>query len=267
MLRGAYHFARPDSSSGDALTEARYFVSRTGTDLTGQLPPALDLEDSGGLSAAALVTWAKTFLGEVERLTGRVPAIYTGPSFWTSHTGNSTAFSRYPLWLAQYTSGSPTVPGGWSSYTFWQNTSSFTVSGVSGAVDHNFFNGSLDQLRALAAGTGGGGGSTNPHTPTEVCGAGFGVIDQAALGSAGDVYLLWNATTKNNCVVTLKKTSVGTASAVSAYLEVDGKARVTDSGSFAYYAGPVKAAADNTCIRWGGSVGTTKYDSPREHCG
>ncbi|MFD0823525.1 M23 family metallopeptidase, partial [Micromonospora zhanjiangensis] len=25
------------------------------------------------------------------------------------------------------------------------------------------------------------GGSTNPHTPTEVCGAGFGVIDQAAL--------------------------------------------------------------------------------------
>jgi len=264
LLRGAYHFARPDSSAGDAVAEARYFVSVIGKSLTGQLPPALDLEDSGGLSSSALITWAKAFLAEVERLTGRVPAIYTGPSFWRSQMANSTSFSRYPLWIAHYTTGSPSIPGGWSTYTFWQHTSSFRVAGVTGDVDHNLFSGTLAQLRQLAAGS---GGTTNPHTPTEVCGDGYNVIDQAALGGAGTVYLLYNAGNGKNCVTTIKQTSIGTASATSAFLQVQGETQVTDSGSFAYYAGPVIAAADNTCVKWGGSVGSTSYTSPFEHCG
>jgi len=261
LLRGAYHFARPDSSSGDAVAEARYFVGVTGTSLTGQLPPALDIEDSGGLSASALVTWTKAFLDEVERLTGRVPVIYTGPSFWQTYTGNSTAFARYPLWIAHYVS-SPTIPGGWTAYTFWQNTSSYTVSGITGAVDHDYFNGTLAQLRALA-----GASPTNPYTATQVCGDGYTVIDQAALGGDGTVYLLYNSGTADNCVVTLKATSLGTATAASAYLEVEGKTRVTDSGSYSYYAGPVRATADNTCVKWGGSAAGSTYDSPFEHCG
>jgi GH25 family lysozyme M1 (1,4-beta-N-acetylmuramidase) len=260
LLRGAYHFARPDSSAGDAVAEARYFVSVTGTSLAGQLPPTLDIEASGGLSASALVAWAKAFLAEVERLTGRVPVIYTGPAFWRSSMGDSREFHRHPLWIAQYTTGAPSIPGGWPAYTFWQNTSSFRVAGITGNVDHNFFPGTMAQLQALAAGT------ANPHTPTEVCGAGYEVIDQAALGSAGTVYLLYNATKADNCVATIKATSIGTASPTSAYLEVQGKARVTDSGSFAYYAGPVRASAPSTCVKWGGSVGTATYDSPFEHC-
>ena len=108
------------------------------------------------------------------------------------------------------------------------------------------------------------GGSANPHTPTEVCGAGYDVIDQAPLGSAGSVYLLYNADKGDNCVVTIKAST--TIQATSAYLEVQGRTRVTDSGSFAFYAGPVRASAPNTCVKWGGSVGTAKYDSPFEHC-
>ena len=110
-------------------------------------------------------------------------------------------------------------------------------------------------------------GTTNPHTPTEVCGDGYEVIDQDALGSAGTVYLLYNTANGKNCVTTIKQTSIGTASAASAFLQVQGKTQVTDSGSFAYYAGPVSAAADNTCVKWGGSVGSTSYTSPFEHCG
>jgi len=233
----------------------------TGTSLAGHLPPALDLEASGGLSTSALVAWAKAFLREVERLTGRVPVIYTGPSFWRSAMGDSREFHRHPLWIAQYSAGGPSGTGGWPAYTFWQNTSSFRVAGITGNVDHNYFPGTLAQLQALAAGT------ANPNTPTGVCGTGYDVIDQAALGTAGTVYLLYNATNAGNCVVTIKHTSVGTASPTAAYLEVQGRARVTDSGSFAYYAGPVRATADNTCVKWGGSVGTTTYDSPFEHCG
>ncbi|MFB4263323.1 N-acetylmuramoyl-L-alanine amidase [Nonomuraea sp. GTA35] len=115
--------------------------------------------------------------------------------------------------------------------------------------------------------TGGSGGPTNPHTPESVCGSGYKVIDSAALGTAGTVHLLYNSANGNNCVATIKKTSIGTATAISAYLEVQGKARVTDSGSFAYYAGPVRAAAAGKCVKWGGKAGSAVYDSPFEHCG
>ena len=113
---------------------------------------------------------------------------------------------------------------------------------------------------------------TNPYTPRGVCGTAFAIIDQAPLKSAdgtllGRVFLLYNSTTSKNCTVTLKTTDVGVKTATSAYLEVEGAARVTDSGSFQYYAGPVKDKADATCVQWGGSVGGVAYDSPVEHCG
>ncbi|GAA0540155.1 peptidase M23 [Saccharopolyspora subtropica] len=108
--------------------------------------------------------------------------------------------------------------------------------------------------------------SGNPYTPTEVCGSGYQVIDSAGLSGAGTVYLLYNSSNRYNCVVTLKATSLGTASPTSAFLEVQGKTRVTDTGNFTYYAGPVRQAAGATCVKWGGSVGSKSYTSPFEHC-
>ncbi|MGW0191897.1 M23 family metallopeptidase [Nonomuraea sp. NPDC003201] len=106
----------------------------------------------------------------------------------------------------------------------------------------------------------------NPHTPTEVCGSGYDVIDSATLGSDGAVYLLYNSSNGNNCVTTLKYKNVGTATATTAYLEVAGSTRKTDSGNFAYYAGPVVASAAGKCVKWGGKAGASTYDSPLEHC-
>lgn len=112
-----------------------------------------------------------------------------------------------------------------------------------------------------------GGGSGNPYTAKEVCGSGYAVIDSHALGNAGKVYLLYNSGSKRNCVVTLKSTSLGKASATSAHLQVQGGTKATDSGKFAYYAGPVSRAAAAKCVRWGGSAGSASYTSPYEHCG
>ncbi|WP_248960712.1 N-acetylmuramoyl-L-alanine amidase [Sphaerisporangium perillae] len=112
-----------------------------------------------------------------------------------------------------------------------------------------------------------GSTSGNPYTPEQVCGSGYSVIDSAALGSSGTVYLLYNTDTGYNCVATIKSTSLGTASAASAYLEVQGSTRITDSGNFAYYAGPVRASAADKCVKWGGKAGTSTYDSAFEHCG
>ena len=163
IYRGAYHFARPSTAAGSAVKQADYFVSRVGSfQGAGILPPVLDLEATGGLGVTALRTWTQAWLTRVEQLTGRVPILYFSPSFWETNLGNSKAFTRYPLWIAHYTTGSPRVPGGWPTWTFWQRTSSGSVSGISGNVDMNNFNGTTAQLAALANTT---GGSSAPVPP------------------------------------------------------------------------------------------------------
>ena len=150
IYRGAYHFARP--SVGSAPAQARYFAGRIGGQTTpGTLPPVLDLEATGGLSASQLITWTRSWLDTVEQLTGRTPIIYVSPAFWKYNMANSTAFHAYPLWIANYGVSQPTVPGGWPTWTFWQGTSTGRVSGISGNVDTDVFNGSLSQLQKLAA--------------------------------------------------------------------------------------------------------------------
>ncbi|MGW5559329.1 protein kinase domain-containing protein [Micromonospora sp. NPDC003944] len=111
----------------------------------------------------------------------------------------------------------------------------------------------------------------NPYTAAQACGSGYQVIDSATLTGTdgkrkGRVFLTYHSGTGTNCVVTLKDTAVGTKSAASAYLEVQGRARSTDSGSFDYYAGPVKASAAGTCVKWGGATGGASYGSGFEHC-
>jgi hypothetical protein len=126
---------------------------------------------------------------------------------------------------------------------------------------------SLGQKKAIKSTNGCGGGTPtpNPNTPESVCGSGFAVIDSAAL-TGGRTYLLYNSGNGTNCVATLKTTSLGKASAVSAFLEPQGASRKTDSGSFEYYAGPVKVSAPGKCVKWGGSVGSSTYTSGFEHC-
>jgi GH25 family lysozyme M1 (1,4-beta-N-acetylmuramidase) len=171
IYRAAYHFARPSTASGSADAQARFFVSQAGTfQDKGDLPPVLDLEATGGLGPAALRSWVSTWLTTVERLTKRTPVLYFSPYFWIDHLGNSTAFTRYPLWIAHYTQGAPLVPGGWKTWTFWQRTSSGHVAGIGGLVDMNRFNGSSAQLSVLANTTG-GSGNPPPGGPTVPVGA------------------------------------------------------------------------------------------------
>ncbi|WP_158088552.1 GH25 family lysozyme [Thermoactinospora rubra] len=175
LVRGAYHFARPDASANDAIREAQHFVAYAGTHRqAGDLPPALDMENNGGLPPVALIAWTRDFLNEVERLTGRVPVLYTSPGFWESSMANTREFTRYPLWLAHYTTGAPRIPGGWGSYTFWQYTDAGSVPGVVGNVDVNRFRGTLSDLQRLAMP---GGSGPEPWKP---------VRDELAVVSTAD---------------------------------------------------------------------------------
>lgn len=112
-----------------------------------------------------------------------------------------------------------------------------------------------------------GGGGGNPYTPSKACGSGYSVIDHHALGKAGTVYLAYKASTGQNCVVTMKATSLSKKTKASAHLQAKGGAKHTDSGSYRYYAGPVRVKAAKTCVQWGGSLGSTGWTSKYGHCG
>ena len=155
IIRGAYHFALPDRSSG--ATQAAYFVRNGGRwSADGwTLPPALDIEYNPydkkhkcyGLSKARMVDWIKSFSDEVKRLTGRRPVIYTTAHWWNTCTGRSRAFaSNHALWIARHDSADAgSLPAGWSFWTFWQYDNSGSLPG-----DQNLFNGSRAQLRRFA---------------------------------------------------------------------------------------------------------------------
>ncbi|MFJ3668715.1 lysozyme [Streptomyces sp. NPDC090106] len=157
LIRGAYHFALPDKSSGAA--QARHFV-RNGGGWTADgwtLPPALDIEYNPydakhkcyDMKSSALVRWIKSFSDETKRLTGRRPVIYTTAHWWNRCTGGSRAFaSDHALWIARYDAADAgSLPAGWSFWTLWQYDNSGSLPG-----DQNLFNGSMAQLKRFARG-------------------------------------------------------------------------------------------------------------------
>jgi GH25 family lysozyme M1 (1,4-beta-N-acetylmuramidase) len=149
LVHGAYHFARPATPVvKTAVQQAKLFARVVGqVKSPSTLPPALDLEDTGGLSRPQLVSWAQAFLLKLRALTGRTPMLYTYPSFWVSDLGDPKAFARYPLWMASYGSHAPTSD-------LWQFTSSAHVKGISGGVDLSRYVGSRGTpWRTLADGT------------------------------------------------------------------------------------------------------------------
>ncbi len=170
LLMGAYHFARPDNNS--AVDEANHFVQVAGPYIgNGYLPPVLDLEDPPGddlqtmYTSQELTQWVRTWLQTVEDSTGVRPIIYTNGRY-TQYL--SSSLNSYKLWIAE-PDGSPTSPpdnlGHWTDWAFKQYSWHGNVSGISGEVDLNVFNGTMAELDSLAAGgnnnNNGGGDNTS----------------------------------------------------------------------------------------------------------
>ena len=156
LVRGAYHLALPDQSSG--TDQADYFVDNGGgwsaDDHT--LPGALDLEADPngdacyGLAPGEMIAWVHEFANEYLQRTGRSVVIYTSADWWNRCTEGSPEFATSPLWVADYGFSGLTLPTGWDFYTFFQFTGNASVSGVSGNVAQSMFNGDNASLLALA---------------------------------------------------------------------------------------------------------------------
>lgn len=160
LIRGAYHFARPDVSDG--ATQANYFAGNGGGwSRDGQtLPGVLDIEHNPygsmcyGRSTTQMRTWINDFYNAYKARTSRDVVIYTTASWWNTCTGSWTGMStKAPLWIAHWGVSSPTIPAGFPTWTMWQYSATGRVSGVSGDVDRNKFNGTMTRLVALANNT------------------------------------------------------------------------------------------------------------------
>lgn len=152
MIRGAYHFAVPNSSSGRA--QANYFVDNGGgwSSDGKTLPGALDMEYNPygddacyGMNQTQMASWIRDFHDTYQSRTGRAPVIYTSTSWWNQCVGSAQSFGdTVPLWVARYADSVGSLPNGWDFHTIWQYTSS--------PLDQNSFNGAYDRLQALAKG-------------------------------------------------------------------------------------------------------------------
>ena len=154
-----YVFGNPHAGNGTAQCQADYGwqeISPAYGSSSLMLPVTLDIEQdpyatvqsytpaSGQVdlcynqTASGMVTWITDFLAEMKADSGKNPVIYTNPTFWSQCVDNSTAFTSYPFWLADYGVPGPAVVAGWNSPALWQYTDAVTVDGMSGAVDGNY---------------------------------------------------------------------------------------------------------------------------------
>jgi len=154
LLRGAYHWFSPAVS---LVAQADNLFRAVGKLGPGDLPVALDIErDSVGPDGIAGTKddikatdqMAEELSLLIEERTGKKPLCYSyGPYLDT----RNIEVPSCPLWIADYRSGPPTVPPGWSSYAFHQYAGdNGRHPGVEGPCDLNRFRGSLSDLRRLA---------------------------------------------------------------------------------------------------------------------
>ena len=141
------------------------------TGVTPTLPPWCDFELAAGLSGLAALEAAALWCEQVEQVVLARPMIYTGPAFFSllAHYAGPPGvpvlarIKRFPLAVAHYgrtIARGPDVPAPWQDWTVWQYSGDpagagqkarpwSRLPGGRGAVDVDFFRGTIEDLRAL----------------------------------------------------------------------------------------------------------------------
>lgn len=177
VLRGAYQYFNPHA---DAVAQANFVADtlmRNGFG-PGDLPPMIDVEYPNSAtnplpSRAAYTTKVRQWLDTVRMRLGVEGVIYTGGYYWDANL-NTNEFAAYNYWHAQYPNyygpgdsrnriyqfdvtplplnGCPTsISNHWNVWRFWQFAGdNGRAPGVTGPVDNDAFNGTMDDLRRLA---------------------------------------------------------------------------------------------------------------------
>jgi len=210
IVVGAYHRATPSGGANANITDARAEADHyleVASPGVGDLIPALDIEETGGLAPPDLVVWVRTWVTRVTNRLGVKPMLYASPNFWAVNMGNTTWFADhgYRLWLAHWNVSSPTVPAnGWQGrdWTFWQWTHKPGLPGVTTDLDRDRFHGTnlvTARIARLTAAPG-AGGSVRDLTGRLSCGDGAScaalfdpsaIVTLTATPDPGAVFLRW----------------------------------------------------------------------------
>lgn len=140
LIRGAYHFFRPNVS---VEWQIKNFTQQVELE-KGDLPPVLDIEDFKNVTMPTLIERVRLWLIFIEEHYQVRPIIYASLNVYEEHL--QAAFSEYPVWIARYNRIAPPENTNW---LFWQYSDYTTMDGVLGNVDKNVFGGSLSELEAL----------------------------------------------------------------------------------------------------------------------
>lgn len=141
LLRGAYHYYRPNENS---LEQAALFI-KTVRLHKGDLPPVVDIEKlSENQSMARLKVGLRRWLEAVEAHYKVKPIIYTGEKYYDDFLKEE--FSDYLFWIANYNFYREKIQEDW---LFWQFTEHGSIPGIKGNVDVNIYNGDLQQLQFI----------------------------------------------------------------------------------------------------------------------
>lgn len=141
MIRGAYHYYRPNENS---LEQAELFI-KTVKLKTGDLPPVLDIEKlPKNQSMTNLKKGLRRWLQAIENHYKVKPIIYTGEKYYDDFLKEE--FSDYLFWIANYNFYREEIQDDW---LFWQFTERAAVPGIEEKVDVNIYNGDLQQLQFI----------------------------------------------------------------------------------------------------------------------
>lgn len=134
---GFYLYATPGSnpvaSANQHASAFTNIVNRHGGIQGGDLGGALDVETTGGLTNAQLVTFCQQWIAA---LTAAIPSprptlmIYSNLNFFQTHL---SGLSGVPRWVADYGNQPP------QPWIGWQYTNSASVPGIPGSVDFSHF--------------------------------------------------------------------------------------------------------------------------------
>ncbi|MDN3705777.1 glycoside hydrolase family 25 protein [Myroides ceti] len=139
LIRGAYHYYRPDENS---VLQAQNFINNVHLE-PGDFIPVLDIEElPKEQSVANLKVGLKKWLSIVEEHYKAKPIIYSGEHFYNKYLKED--FSDYPVWIANYNFFVENIKEEWH---FWQFSDKGSLSGIETKIDLNIFQGSRYDIK------------------------------------------------------------------------------------------------------------------------
>lgn len=141
LIRGAYHYYRPNENS---IAQAKNFTKKVKL-RKGDLPPVLDIEKlPESQSLDSLKLGLKRWLEYVEKHYKVKPIIYSGEKYYEDFLEDE--FEGYTFWIANYNPWKETMDDDWN---FWQFTEKGVIDGIPEKVDLNLYNGTPKMLNYL----------------------------------------------------------------------------------------------------------------------